>query len=526
MCICVYGQRLILYYDWFFSDVVMKVTTWFKVLVIVSLIFSNIGAFIAKLGYLGLASAEPFVDEQKMYGGIGAEHSTCVQPTSDSGFIITVIEGSRSYIIKTNNSGNKVWEKTIDLTSPGVVWCNSIQQTRDGGYIIVGEIDTQDVGFLGLNREVLLVKTDASGNQQWYKTIGEKTKDIAYSVQITSDGGYIVAGSTEVYGTSLRNTYIIRTDLSGNKIWAKSLGGNLDNVAYCVQVALDGGFIVAGYVSTLNAKWDMYLIKIDSSGNEVFERTIGGAKNEVAYSMQLTPDGGLIIAGSTESFGAGGLDVYLVKTDVSGNKVWEKTFGGTQDDWAHSIQITPDGGYILVGQTLSYGTRSWNAYLVKTDSSGNKLWEKNFGGEGDDTAISVQVTAEGGYLMVGDSNSFGAGSTDVYIVRLYDMGQIVDNLKAGYKEQDDSLRLLQQTTTTDLRTQISDLNTHISDLQSALQSANSNISKLQSDLQSSNGQIKDLQSALESATKMNYVALGVAVVGVIIAIASILLRRK
>jgi methyl-accepting chemotaxis protein len=498
----------------------MKINAYLKALLIISIICCNVGAFVSSVDNGRFVSAEPFVFEQKMYGGIGDEHSTCTQPTSDGGLITTVHDGDRSYILKTNNLGNKEWQKNIDLTSVGVVWCNSIQQTQDGGYIIAGEIDVQSTGILAFNHQILLIKTDAAGTQQWYKTIGGETKDIAYSVQVTPDGGYIIGGSTEKYGTLLRNSYVVKTDSSGKIIWEKSFGGNLDNIAYCLQVTSDGGFVIAGFISTLNARWDIYLIKLDSSGNEMWEKTIGGARNDVAYSIQTTSDGGLIIAGSTASFGTN-LDIYLIKTDSSGNKVWEKNIGGPLDDFARSIQVTPDGGYIIAGQTLSFGGKL-NVYLVKVDSSGNKMWEKNFGGEEDDIAVSVQVTTEGGYLTVGDSNSFSAGYSDVYLVRLYDMGQVTNNLKTGLKEQN---------------TSITNLSTQTNDLQSSLQSTNNNISKLQSDLQSSNNQIKDLQtstndqikdlqSSLESAKNMNTIALVIAVIGVICAITSIILRRK
>ncbi len=473
-----------------------------------------------------LVSAEPYVYEQKMYGGPGMEHSNYAIPTSDGGFIIVVISGNRSSLIKIDDIGNKLWEKSIDVTSPGEAWCNSIQQTSDGGYILAGEIDTQTLGFLGYNREILLLKTDKSGNQLWYKTLGTNTKDAAYSVQLTPDGGYIIAGSTEVQGTTIKNSYLIKTDASGNKVWERSYGGNLDNAANSVIVSPEGAYILTGYISTLITKWDIYLLKIDSSGTQVWEKTIGGAKKDVAYSVQLASDGGYIIAALTESYGAGGQDFYLVKTDSSGNKQWEKTFGETRDDLIHSLKVMPDGGYLLAGQTLSYGAGTWNALLIKTDSSGNKVLEKAFGAESEDTAVFAGETTDGGYIIIGDTNSFGAGLTDVYVVRLYDLGQIIENLKTEVKEQDDNLRILQEGIKTGL-------NLQISELKSALQTTDSKIIKLQSDLQSSSNEIKDLeiartelQSDLESANKMITLAIGIGLMAVIIAIIAIFQNRK
>jgi hypothetical protein len=184
-----------------------------------------------------------------------------------------------------------------------------------------------------------------------------------------------------------------------------------------VQQTTDGGYIIAGGTDSFGAGiYDAYLVKTDGEGNEEWSRTFGGEDNDTADSVQQTADGGYIIAGDTESFGVDG-DFYLVKTDGEGNEEWSRAFGGEETEEADSVQQTADGGYIIAGYTISYGAGSWDAYLVKTDGEGNEEWSRAFGGESYDLASSVQQTADGGYIIAGYTESFGAGNYDVYLVK-------------------------------------------------------------------------------------------------------------
>jgi ribosomal protein S11 len=170
--------------------------------------------------------------------------------------------------------------------------------------------------------------------------------------------------------------------------------------------------------------YDIFLLKTDANGNIIWAKTYGGTGYDEAYSVQQTSDGGYIVAGYTRSFGAGYDDVFLVKTDASGNIIWAKTYGGTGYDKARSVQQTSDGGYIVAGYTRSFGAGNYDFFLIKTDANGNIQWAKTYGGTDIDWASSVQQTSDGGYIVAGRTNSFGADSVDIFLVKTDANGNI------------------------------------------------------------------------------------------------------
>jgi TolB-like protein len=297
-------------------------------------------------------------------------------------------------------------------------WARSVQQTSDGGYIVAGYTTSFGSGY----EDIFLIKTDASGNLQWAKTYGGTYWDVAYSVQQTSDGGYIVAGYTGSFGAGYEDIFLIKTDANGNIIWAKTYGGTYEDWAYSVQQTSDGGYIVAGYTA---AGWgDFFLIKTDANGNIIWAKTYGETSWDEAFSVQQTSDGGYIVAGRTNSFGAGYSNVFLVKTDAYGNIMWAKTYGVTDLDWAFSVQQISDGGYIVAGITYSFGVDSADIFLIKTYASGNLQWAKTYGGTNSDYASSVQQTSDGGYIVAGWTSSFGASWYDIFLMKTDANGNI------------------------------------------------------------------------------------------------------
>ena len=289
----------------------------------------------------------------------------------------------------------------------------SVQQTSDGGYIIAGWTDSFGAG----SSDVYLIKTNKEGNEEWNKTFGGSSLEFGYSVQQTSDGGYIITGSTRSFGAGKSAVYLIKTDKEGNEVWSKTFGGQDFDWGYSVRQTSDGGYIIAGCTSSFGAgNYDVYLIKTDEAGNEVWSKTFGGSDYDCGRSVQQTFDGGYIIAGNRGGFGAA--DVYLIKTDKEGNEEWDRTFGGPSLDYGFSVKQTSDGGYIIAGDTGSFGAGSRDVYLIKTNEEGNEVWSKTFGGTGPEEGYSVQQTSDGGYILAGSTCSYGASGCDAWLIKV------------------------------------------------------------------------------------------------------------
>jgi hypothetical protein len=361
----------------------------------------------------------------RTYGGTNTDVAFSVQQTSDGGYIMagyTWSFGAGALLIKTDANGNVQWAKTYEASGISYSYATSVQQTSDGGYIVAGHADAFGAG----EYDVLLIKINAFGNIQWAKAYGGINDDYAFSVQQTSDGGYIVAGWTDSFGASWSDIFLIKTDASGNIIWAKTYWEIYGDYAYFVQQTSDGGYIVAGWTNSfLPGNEDVLLIKINAFGNiqwaKIYSGTVG-THYDYAYSVQQTSDGGYIVAGYTADLGDA--DVLLIKTDANGNLIWAKAYRGTNHDWARSVRQTSDGGYIVAGYTASFGAGSYDYFFIKTDANGNIIWAKTYGGTGIEEALSVQQTSDGGYILAGRTNSFGAGSYDYFLIKTDANGNI------------------------------------------------------------------------------------------------------
>ncbi len=309
---------------------------------------------------------------------------------------------------------------------PGdIIWSNSyggldteygysIDLTTDEGYIMGGYSNSFGTG----DNDIYLVKTDADGDILWTRIYGGIDADKCKSVQQCSDGGYIIAGETNSFGAGNYDVYLIKIDANGDTLWTRTFGGTGIDRAESVKEATDGGYIITGSTSSFGAGGkDVYLIKTDANGETLWTKTFGAIDDEEGHSVQLTTDGGYIIAGFTESFGAGGRDVYLIKTDANGDTLWTSTHGGTNDDRGYSVQQCNDGSFVIAGDTKSFGAGNSDFYLVKTDANGETLWSRDYGGSAIDIGFSLQQTTDEGYIIAGSTQSFNVGYFDIYLVR-------------------------------------------------------------------------------------------------------------
>ncbi|HTW92597.1 MAG TPA: hypothetical protein VMH22_12940 [bacterium] len=352
----------------------------------------------------------------RTYGGTSDDGGCEVRQTSDSGYIVagyTTVPGSSGpdlYLIKTDASGQTQWTRTHH--EKVYHYGASVQQTSDSGYIIAGY-----EGYAA----VYLVKTDASGDTLWTRTYGGAQSDYGQSVQQTLDSGYMIAGYTESFGAGRYDAYLVKTNAFGDTLWTRTYGGEYVDEGRAAQQTSDGGYIIAGFTYSFGAgtpdSANVYLIKTNASGDTLWTRAYGGTNDDWGKSVQQTSDGGYIIAGWTTSFGAGGYDVYLIKTNASGDTLWTRTYGGTSNDVGNSVQQTSDGGYIIAGSTMSFGAGDEDVYLIKTNALGDTLWTRTYGGTGGDEGGSVRQASDGGYIVTGRTWSFGAGNWDVYLIK-------------------------------------------------------------------------------------------------------------
>ncbi|MDR6922170.1 T9SS type A sorting domain-containing protein [Chryseobacterium sp. 2987] len=409
----------------------------------------------------GISAQAPSIQWQKALGGNSWDQAHSVLQTSDGGYImagesssangdVTINHGTADFwIVKLNTSGAIQWQKSLGGTLDDVA--NSIQQTSDGGYIIAGASSSTN-GDVTVNHgysDYWIVKLDSSGNIQWQKSLGGNKEDIAHSIQQTSDGGYIIAG--ESYSTDgdvtvnhgYSDYWIVKLDTSGSMQWQKSLGGSSYDRARSVQQTSDGGYIIAGGslstdgdVTGNHGQEDFWIVKLDSSGNIQWEKSLEGNLADFAESIQQTSDGGYIVAGGSNSVNSEipvtfGISNYRVaKLDSDGNMLWQRYFGGSGNDYPNSIQQTSDEGYIVAGGAASLdGNITGNHglvdyWIIKLDSSGNMQWQKSLGGSQFDETHSIQQTSDGGYILAGMTASADGditgyhGDGDAWIVKL------------------------------------------------------------------------------------------------------------
>jgi uncharacterized delta-60 repeat protein len=375
-----------------------------------------LGVIVLVLTVSSSADAQEWV---KTYGGGNSDSDCSIQQTSDGGYVVAGrtysfgVGSADFWVLKLNPDGTVGWEKTYGGT--GQDWASSIQETSShlgpDGYIVAGTTDS----FGAVWQDMWLVRLNTDGTVAWQRIFDLGVSELATAVRQTADEGYIVAGYSAVEpGTA--DVWIIRLDANGNIVWQNTYGGTGWDTASSIEQTDDGGYIVAGQTDSFGAgNYDVWVFKLDSDGNVEWEKTYGGTELDSAASIDQTLDqfqqpDGYIVAGETSSLGTDSYDMWVLKLDTNGAIVWQKTYGGSQfNDAAGSIEQTSDGGYIVAGSTLSFGAGDWDFWLLRLDSGGDVVWEKTYGGSGWDTHPFVRETQDGGYVTSGYTKSFGVG---------------------------------------------------------------------------------------------------------------------
>jgi len=380
---------------------------------------------------------------RKVYEGEGSSWVEAMWPTTDDGCVVAgclypfyADKSDKAYgcIVKFDEYGNVIWQKTYLRNTSAKA--NSIQQTADGGYIVAGCTSSLGLEFsdeqpfndghiissyaksVGSTfSSVNIMKLDKDGNLIWQRIYDTGGSSEAICIEQTYDGGYVVAGFKQDLAQVFSDVYVLRVDKDGNLVWQRTYGGDKEDMAYSIQQTSDRGFIIVGFTESFGAKGkDVYILKLDSDGNPIWQETRGENADDVAYSVQEVDDGNYIIAGYTTSAELGTSDICVTKIDENGNVLWEKKYGGDKDDVAFSIKQANDGGYVFTGWTNSFGDISPRAYIFKIDSTGDVEWQKVFS-DGDSCSGKAIGVLDDGYIMAGWVIPSGSNKLEMYISR-------------------------------------------------------------------------------------------------------------
>jgi hypothetical protein len=375
---------------------------------------------------------------ERTYGGRDGEHGNDVQITRDGGYILagssrTIgVTSDALWLIRTDSLGDTVWTTSNRPAGVSASGADAVIQTDDGGYIAAGNLWYDPTAEL----RMYVLKTDSSGDSLWARAFGDP-QAVGDGLARTRDGGCIVVGWRAV-GDSISldyNAYVVKLDSSGDSVWSRCYGGPGREEARDIQQTSDGGYIFVGFTSSHPYEdGQAYMVRLDSQGSVRCSRAYGWRSEGEAFSrVRATADGGFVAVGGTYSVGGG--DWYLVRTDSLGDTLWSRTYGGDSYDYCSGLDLTPDGGFVLAGQTFSYGAGASDIWLVRLDSGGNVQWSRTFGGGDWDWPAAVHHCRDGGFIIDGTTASFGSGGGDFYLIKTDETGSsaIKEMRNRGFK---------------------------------------------------------------------------------------------
>lgn len=322
--------------------------------------------------------------------------------------------GNDMYLAKLDLSGNMLWERTYG--SSGDERAFHVELTSDNGFIMTG----YSLGDgPGATRALYVVKTDANGDTLWTGKYGGASDDTGRSIRQTADGGYIIGG--EIRSAPFFDVYLLKISASGAVEWSQTFNRTLNDYGYEVQITSDGGYIITGYTQEPNGFYDVWLIKTDATGNSEWLRTFGSSVMDFALSVAQVSDGGFVVSGFSNSFSGNQMDdLYVIRTDSSGSAIWERSYGlPDEQDYGYMIRQTSDGHFVVAGATGSVIDESFDIRLTKIDSAnGDFIWNNSFGTPGKfDFAYFVQETSDNGFLIAGELDRTGPDSAQVVVIK-------------------------------------------------------------------------------------------------------------
>jgi len=374
-----------------------------------------------------LISQAPDTLWTKTIGGSGSDVGYSVQQTNDGGYIIA--GGTNSfgagdydvYLVKTNLQGDTLWTRTFGGADQD--FGSEVQQTADGGYIIIGSTKSFNNGI----DDLYLIKTDDNGDTLWTKVYGGLWGDVGRSIMEDIDGNYLATGYTMSFDPGNADVWVLKFNEFGDTLWTRRVGGNQVEYGVSIKQSKNEGYIITGYTQSFGSNHDVYLIRLDSSGDTIWTNHYGEQGSDFGEGVLELDDDGFIIAGYTTSYGIGGYDCYLVRVDLNGDTLWTRHYGGEFDDKAYAIELFEDG-FVLAGYTQNAGSTENDALIIKTDFNGDTVWTKTIGGLYNDWGFGMDKTNDNGLILTGEFDKYGDGKHDVWLVR-------IDNLATGLESE-------------------------------------------------------------------------------------------
>lgn len=336
----------------------------------------------------------------------------------------STVSDTDAYAVRMNTAGDTIWTKRINGSNSQKDLFYKVINTSDGGFAFCGYSNNNGVG----NEDAWILKMSSTGNIEWTKYWGGTGRDRAQDIVQTSDGGFAITGYTTSPPAAYYDAFLARYSSTGDSLWSKRYGTGGFEDANTLVLHPDGGFVLGGQSTNGTNALDMYMVRTDSSGDTLWTKKFGTVGTDNIEHILRESDGSYILAGGTDGPGLGGNDGYLVKTDSGGVVLWSKNYGGNSQDDFHQVYKTTGGNYILSGTSRSSGPLEPNMWLMKTNSSGDSLWSKTFGGDNHDHGYSAVQVADGGYIFVGYSSSFGFNAEEAYVVKTNNLGDINDYL--------------------------------------------------------------------------------------------------
>ncbi|MBI5267861.1 MAG: T9SS type A sorting domain-containing protein [candidate division Zixibacteria bacterium] len=352
------------------------------------------------------------------FGGAYNEGGFACAATADRGYFVVGSTYSFGhgdhdiYVIRLDSLGDTVWTRAFGGVAAD--FGRDVQVMPDGGCIVVGSTASAGVG----KEDLYLIRISAGGDLSWSRTYGGVNSDEGWSIRWTSDSNFIICGTTSSSGAGYGDLWLLKLTRQGDSIWAKTFGGAGGESGMAARETI-GGFVAVGSTGSFGEGYSsIYAVKVDWNGDSVWAKTFGGSKADYGYSVETALDGDYMIVGATSSYGLGYNDAYLLKVTPFGDVVWEKTFGGAKDDRGFSVINSPGGDFILAGTTESFGKGGSDAYVVRVSPIGGLIWSTTYGGTLADYSRSITVDRKGNFVMAGYSYSFSAGGSDMYVVAL------------------------------------------------------------------------------------------------------------